>query len=450
MIYDFLCLRPGNIKKENWMDQPLISTLQDFLSCQDQSLYLWSFSSKGFFEKTDFPAPDPVDRYLEQSGIKELILHHAHHSSFPVLIKTSLGLTFGAAFQKSDGFLDRVYLLGPTFTSPVSGQFIRQELQKDSNLSQDRSWHQAFLDTLTSVPCILSPIINADIKMLHYSLTGQIISTGDITLYASPRGDSTADVSATDYRKAWAAEQALLQTVHDGALDHKALLDKSSLMSNRARLRYTDELRQMKDSTIAFTALVAHAAIAGGLSPEQGLPLGHDYISSIEQCQTKDDVMAMSPAMYEDFIHRVHRSRMNPNLSPQVRKCVDYIERNLTRKIFASDLAKLAGYSEYYITRKFHEEIGIGINEFIRNSKIERAKLLLQNEELTIQQISDLLGFSNRSYFSLSFKNVTGRSPAEYRKDSSQITDPISADQPESKGTKLQTQNKKRGSKTQN
>lgn len=415
------------------MEQQLISTLQNFLSCQDQSLYLWTFSAKGIYENSNCPFCIPMDRYLEESGVKKLIIHHAHHSSFPVIVKTSLGLTFGAALEKSDGFLDRFYLLGPCFSGSISDQFIRQSLIKDPDLSDDKSWHEGFLDSLQAVPIVLSPFFNADLKMLHYSLTGQIIGNGDLNLLASPQGDGTVEESTVNYRKAWSAEQTLLQTVHDGAINHKELLDKSQLTSNRARLRYTDELRQMKDSTIAFTALVAHAAIAGGLSPEQGLPLGHDYISSIEQCRTKDEVMAMSPAMYEDFIHRVHRSRMNPNLSPQVRKCVDYIERNLTRKIFASDLAELAGYSEYYITRKFHEEIGIGINEYIRNSKIERAKLLLQNDELSIQQISDLLGFSNRSYFSLSFKNVTGLSPAEYRKDPSHTPDPIFPDKADSK-----------------
>ncbi|MEE0955470.1 MAG: AraC family transcriptional regulator [Eubacterium sp.] len=414
------------------MAMPLITILQDFLICQDPSLCLWTLSAKGAYENSNCPFSDSLDKYMDQSGIKKLMIHHAHHSNFPAIIKTSLGLTFGAAFEKNDGFLDRIYLLGPTFSGPISEAFIKQSLTKEPDLAEDKSWHKDFLDSLTSVPIVLGPIMNADLKMLHYSLTGEIISIGDIPLYASPAGDGTVSESTDGYRKAWIAEQTLLQTVRDGALDHKILLEKSSLMSNRARLRYTDEIRQMKDSTIAFTALVAHSAIAGGLSPEQGLPLGHDYISSIEQCKTKDEVMALSPAMYEDFIHRVHRSRMNPDLSPQVRKCVDYIERNLTHKIFASDLARLAGYSEYYITRKFHEEIGIGINEFIRNCKIERAKLFLQNDELTIQQISDLLGFSNRSYFSLSFKNVTGISPAEYRKKCLQDLDPITSERQDS------------------
>lgn len=93
----------------------------------------------------------------------------------------------------------------------------------------------------------------------------------------------------------------------------------------------------------------------------------------------------------------------------------DYIELHLGGRIRAADLAALAGYGEYYITRLFKQETGYSINDYIKFAKIERAKVLLASTGQPLQQIADTLGFATRSYFSQCFKQVVGQSPAEYR-----------------------------------
>ena len=119
--------------------------------------------------------------------------------------------------------------------------------------------------------------------------------------------------------------------------------------------------------------------------------------------------------MYDDFIHRVHSLHANPKLSLPVQKCVDYIEMHLHERIRATDLAGIAGYGEYYLTQKFREETGYSLNDYVKRAKIERARVLLQSTDQSVQEIADSLGFSTRSHFSQSFKQVAGCSPVEYR-----------------------------------
>ena len=88
---------------------------------------------------------------------------------------------------------------------------------------------------------------------------------------------------------------------------------------------------------------------------------------------------------------------------------------HLHERIRAADLALIAGYGEYYLTQKFREETGYSFNDYVKFAKIERAKLLLQSTDQSIQEIANSLGFSTRSHFSQSFKQVTGKSPAEYK-----------------------------------
>ena len=59
---------------------------------------------------------------------------------------------------------------------------------------------------------------------------------------------------------------------------------------------------------------------------------------------------------------------------------------------------------------------GSGTKEYITRIRIEKAKTLMETTGLTIAEISDLTGFASQSYFSTAFKNATGLTPSQYKK----------------------------------
>ncbi len=59
--------------------------------------------------------------------------------------------------------------------------------------------------------------------------------------------------------------------------------------------------------------------------------------------------------------------------------------------------------------------MNLTISEFITQEKIEEAKRLLIGSNHTLLEISNLLHFSDQSYFTKSFKKVTGMTPKVYR-----------------------------------
>ncbi|MDO5120768.1 MAG: AraC family transcriptional regulator [Erysipelotrichaceae bacterium] len=120
--------------------------------------------------------------------------------------------------------------------------------------------------------------------------------------------------------------------------------------------------------------------------------------------------------MYHDFVYRVHYLHSNPSYSHAIQKCCDYINLSLDRKIRTADLVALAGYTEYYLTEKFKKETGQSVSSFIRTAKIERAKTLLKTTALPIHEIADMLAFNTPNYFIQVFRDITGMSPAQYRK----------------------------------
>jgi AraC-like DNA-binding protein len=53
--------------------------------------------------------------------------------------------------------------------------------------------------------------------------------------------------------------------------------------------------------------------------------------------------------------------------------------------------------------------------EFIRSVRIKRAAQLLENENILINEVSDLVGFNDPKYFSRCFSKEKGVSPSQYR-----------------------------------
>ena len=73
-------------------------------------------------------------------------------------------------------------------------------------------------------------------------------------------------------------------------------------------------------------------------------------------------------------------------------------------------------FKEYsYISRVFSEQEGSTLEKFIIQQKIERAKALLQEGELNLNEIAWKLGYSSSSHLSSQFKSVTGQSPRAFK-----------------------------------
>ena len=69
-----------------------------------------------------------------------------------------------------------------------------------------------------------------------------------------------------------------------------------------------------------------------------------------------------------------------------------------------------------YLSQVTDKTVGISPKQVISNYLINEAKLLLDNSRLTIQEISDRLGFSSQTIFCKFFKGQEGETPTEYRR----------------------------------
>lgn len=100
-----------------------------------------------------------------------------------------------------------------------------------------------------------------------------------------------------------------------------------------------------------------------------------------------------------------------------VRQAVLFIEQNYYLHIDVDLLCKHVNYSRSYLSRYFKRITGMSIPEYIGKVRIQNAKVLMQETDLNIQEISASVGIADSLYFSKLFKNVTGISPMSYKKN---------------------------------
>lgn len=96
-------------------------------------------------------------------------------------------------------------------------------------------------------------------------------------------------------------------------------------------------------------------------------------------------------------------------------KVKKYIDENYTSKITIDMLCAFFFSSRGTLTSGFKKEFGITINDYINTVRTDHARVLLEQQKLSIGEISEQCGFSDQNYFSKVFSKYTGLPPIRYR-----------------------------------
>jgi AraC family transcriptional regulator len=101
----------------------------------------------------------------------------------------------------------------------------------------------------------------------------------------------------------------------------------------------------------------------------------------------------------------------------RINAVIDFIDKNLNRKLTLDELASVANFSKYHFHRIFHALTGEAVFAFIGRLRLERAVYyLLQRPEKSITEIAFDCGYAGSASFSKSFRAYYGISPTGYRK----------------------------------
>jgi YesN/AraC family two-component response regulator len=94
---------------------------------------------------------------------------------------------------------------------------------------------------------------------------------------------------------------------------------------------------------------------------------------------------------------------------------MEYVKANYNQKITLDDIARHVYLSRSYLSSIFKEETGQSLFSYINSVRVEKSKMFLLDNSVSLVDISELCGFEDQSYFTKVFKKATGVSPKKYR-----------------------------------
>ena len=86
------------------------------------------------------------------------------------------------------------------------------------------------------------------------------------------------------------------------------------------------------------------------------------------------------------------------------KKCISLVE-----------IADNLGYSSSYLSRYINQEFGIGFGDLLNKIRLDNAKKLIISEQLSINKVAEMTGYSSVNSFTRTFKRAEGVTPSQYR-----------------------------------
>ncbi|OPA73335.1 transcriptional regulator [Paenibacillus selenitireducens] len=149
------------------------------------------------------------------------------------------------------------------------------------------------------------------------------------------------------------------------------------------------------------------------------LDTGQSSLESVNETErTYRNIQAIQQELSSALIEtKVKKSASHAFLSsnPVLQPAFDYIYAHKNENFNLQEMAKQCHMSSSYFSRIFTKETGENFSVFVARLKIEWAKQLLETTDLSMNQISDELGFCDAGYFIKTFKKFETLTPAVYR-----------------------------------
>ena len=385
---------------------------------------MWCFGENKKFYYSTCRGEKEFLNLLELNGSLEYLYKRKEGWELPVMLSDELGVTWIAENTFEEGSPSLLFLIGPFFLTDMSAAVIERKLkEREISISLKRKLSRL----LGIVPVMYRPIMDQYVSMLHFTLTSEPLGRTGIYYQGSEvdrpetgeEEDESLEMEILNMsEKALRGEKLLLKAVSDGNLNYNEIFKNEVIQGEDSGFisKTGDTLRDAKNTVLVFSSLCCRAAIDGGVPVKVCKKMEKQNAGEVERCTTITELSNLNSKLLYNYVKTVHDSKENPFLSKSTLECCEYIKSNAFKPITAESITGSLGYSTYYFTKKFYKEMGVRITDYIKQTRIEYAKLELLVGTKSVQEISDSLQFSTYNYFSKVFKEMTGMSPAEFRR----------------------------------
>lgn len=165
--------------------------------------------------------------------------------------------------------------------------------------------------------------------------------------------------------------------------------------------------------------LIPHFAVQDELIHQIGLALQAELRSQGNAGSLYVETMANALVVHllRHYSTQRHQSISCNGGLPQhkLRLITDYINDYLECELSLNELAAIAQLSQYHFCRVFKQATGLKPHQYLVQQRVERAKQLLKQGEMSIAEVAIACGFTHQSHLHRHFKRLTGVTPKTWQ-----------------------------------
>jgi AraC-like DNA-binding protein len=122
--------------------------------------------------------------------------------------------------------------------------------------------------------------------------------------------------------------------------------------------------------------------------------------------------------LYRRLVSEIQSVLKSPTSARQERnlqQALAYIGEHLGDPLKLAQVARVAGFAPGYFSKLFKREQGVAFEQYVRDLRLERAKQMLTDTNLSVERVQRFSGFRTRSLFFQAFRDRVGMTPSEFR-----------------------------------
>ena len=105
----------------------------------------------------------------------------------------------------------------------------------------------------------------------------------------------------------------------------------------------------------------------------------------------------------------------------EIRRLAKYIQENHAKQLTADDFVRVANMSKYHLIHTFRQQMGLPPYKYMHHCRINHAQQLLRTTDAPVSEIGEQVGYTDPVNFIRQFRQITGTTPAKYRRESIQL-----------------------------
>ncbi len=145
-------------------------------------------------------------------------------------------------------------------------------------------------------------------------------------------------------------------------------------------------------------------------------PVFEKIVSVIHSDMPDSEMQSTLQGIFVEIISKLSIALRENEHSEEALKLRNYLDSNIGQLITSKELSKIIFRSQDYCQKLFNREFNITPYAYQLEQKMQTAKSLLANTNMSIGEIAEKLGYSDNHYFSNLFSKKCGCRPSSYRK----------------------------------